>query len=236
MKTVAAKPKKVTIIEGFPGFGLVGTITTGFLVDHLKCEHITHKFFEDVAPTLAIHGGKIVDPIGVFYCKKYNIVVVHSIMAPMGLEWKAADYIVQLCKEYQAVELITIEGVGGPGAEEMVEEGKAFYYVSDSDDKIKKTGIKPLGEGIIVGVTGALLLKSIPCKVTSIFAQTHSSMPDSNAAATVIKVLDKYLGLSVDPAPLKKQAEEFEAKLKTLLQQSAGAKDQQERKNLSYIS
>lgn len=236
MKTTNKKPKRPIVIEGFPGFGLVGTITTGFLVDHLRCEHITHKFFEEIAPTVAIHQGKVVDPIGVFYNAKFNIVIIHSIMAPMGLEWKAADYVAQICKEYQASELITIEGVGGPGAEESAVEGRAFYYSTNGDQKIKKMGIDPLGEGIIVGVTGAILLKGVSCPITSLFAETHSSMPDSNAAANIIRVLDKYLGLDVDPKPLQKQAEEFEAKLKAILSQSAGAKEQQERKNLSYIS
>ena len=34
------KPKGATIIEGFPGYGLVGPITTEFLIDHLKTEQI----------------------------------------------------------------------------------------------------------------------------------------------------------------------------------------------------
>ena len=58
------KPKNVTIIEGFPGFGLVGTITTEFLIDHLKAEKIGRVFFQDLAPLIAVHEGKIVEPIG----------------------------------------------------------------------------------------------------------------------------------------------------------------------------
>ena len=34
------KPKNAILIEGFPGFGLVGTITTEFLIDHLKAKKI----------------------------------------------------------------------------------------------------------------------------------------------------------------------------------------------------
>ncbi|MBW2989975.1 PAC2 family protein, partial [Candidatus Woesearchaeota archaeon] len=34
------KPKNPIIIEGFPGFGLVGTIASEFLIDHLKTELI----------------------------------------------------------------------------------------------------------------------------------------------------------------------------------------------------
>ena len=226
------KPKNVTVIEGFPGFGLVGTITTGFLVDHLKCELLEQKYFEDIAPSVAIHGGMVVDPIGVYYNKKYNIIVIHSILSPLGLEWKAAEFVNHVCKDYSAKELITIEGVGTQGE---AATQRAFYYSPD-DKAIKATGVAPLGEGIIIGVTGALLMRKPSCKMTALFAETHSSLPDSKAAALIIQVLDKYLGLDVDTKPLLKQAEAFEAKLRTLMQQSAGAKEQQERKALSYIS
>ena len=70
------KPKGVTIIEGFPGYGLVATIATGFLLDHLSCEKIGNFFFEEGPATLAIHQCLLIDPIGVYYNKKYNLVVV----------------------------------------------------------------------------------------------------------------------------------------------------------------
>ena len=34
------KPKNPVIIQGFPSFGLVGTIATGFLIDHLAAKPI----------------------------------------------------------------------------------------------------------------------------------------------------------------------------------------------------
>ena len=40
------KPKNPTIIEGFPGFGLVGTIASEFLMSHLDCEQIGRFYFE----------------------------------------------------------------------------------------------------------------------------------------------------------------------------------------------
>ncbi|MBR9703757.1 hypothetical protein GOV10_06965, partial [Candidatus Woesearchaeota archaeon] len=53
------KPKGVTIIEGFPGFGLVGPITTEFLIDHLKTEQIGRFIYDDLPATIAIHDGKV---------------------------------------------------------------------------------------------------------------------------------------------------------------------------------
>jgi len=118
------------------------------------------------------------------------------------------------------------------------EEAHVFFY--SSNKKIAKAfeqaGCKVLKEGIIMGTTGILLLKaekSLP--VSSIFAETHSELPDSKAAAKVIEVLDKYLGLKIDYKPLLKQAEKFESKLKELLGKSQKISEAQKKKRLSYV-
>jgi uncharacterized protein len=228
------KPKNPTIIEGFPGFGLVGTIATGFLTDHLKCEKIGTHYFDDVAPTIAVHECKTVDPISIYYCKKYNIIIIHSILPPSGIEWKAADVVLDVADQLNAKEIITTEGVGSA---EQKEESRGFYYSHDDKTgaKMKKMGVDCLGEGIIVGVTGALLLKST-YPLTCVFAETHSHLPDSKAAAKIIEVLDKYLGLDVDYRPLLKQAEAFESQLRTIVEQASKTKDLRAKKETSYIS
>ncbi|MBD3204028.1 hypothetical protein GF327_07035, partial [Candidatus Woesearchaeota archaeon] len=98
--------------------------------------------------------------------------------------------------------------------------------------KIKKT--KPLKESIILGVSGALMLRSdIP--ITCIFAETHVDFPDSKAASNIIKILDEYLGLDVDVKPLIKQAKEFEEKVKNILKQSSYASKIKDKKRMSYL-
>ena len=226
------KPKGARILEGFPGFGLVGTITTEFLIDHLKCEQIGRCYFEAATPTIAIHQGEIIDPISIHYNKKYNIIIVHAITNATGIEYQVADMVVDLCKTLEAKELICVEGVGSPEASGE----RVFFYTSDKETakKLTSSGISPLGEGIIVGVTSAILLKNaIP--ITCMFAETHSNLPDSKAAGNIISFLDKYLGLDVDPAPLYKKAEEFERKLKGIMDQAQQAQKQHEQKELRYM-
>lgn len=226
------KPKSPTIIEGFPGFGLVGTITTEFLLDHLKCEQIGRCYFENTMPTIAIHQGEVIDPISIYYNKKHNLVIIHSITNAAGIEWQAAEMVNDIVKSMDAREVICIEGVGSPQAEGE----RVFFYATDPSNakKLTSSGTSPLGEGIIVGVTSAVLMKSI--KPTScVFAETHSNLPDSKAAANVIKILDKYLGLDVDPTPLLKKAQEFESKLKNIIEQASQAQKQHERKDLRYM-
>jgi len=228
------KPKNPIIIEGFPGFGLVGTIATEFLIDHLKTELIGKIVFDEGAPMVAIHESKVVEPLGLFYNPKYNIVILHAITASTGNEWGIADILVKLAKQLDAKEIICLEGVGS-GAE--VIESRAFYYSNkeSNKDKFRKIGISPLKEGIIMGVTGALLLRIDGLPMSCVFSETHSNLPDSKAAAKVIETLDKYLNLEVDPKPLLEQAKKFEEKLKGILKQGQKAQEMSEEKKLSYV-
>lgn len=225
--------KNPLVIEGFPGIGLVSTITTGFLIEHLKCERIGTYYFEEVPPSMAIHQCKTVLPVGIYYNQKNNIVIIHAVTSPIGIEWKAADLVLELCKQIKAKEIITIEGIGSTEQE----ESKGFYFTNNTtnEQKLRKAGLDCLGEGIIVGVSAGVLLKNDTIPTTCLFAETHSNLPDSKAAAIVIQMLDSYLGLKVDYKPLLKQAAQLETKLKGLMEQTAKAKELKEKKALPYI-
>ena len=228
------KPKNCIIIEGFPGFGLVGTIASEFLIEHLKTEQIGKILFDDMPAMVAIHENKIVEPLGVFYNQKYNIVVLHAITSATHYEWEMSQTVSKLASDLQAKEIISLEGVGS--GEES--EGSRVFYYSSNDKNAKlfeKAGIESLKEGIIMGVTGAILLRVEKTPVSCLFAETHSNLPDSKAAAKIIEALDKYLNLDVDYKPLLEQAEKFEEKLKTILQKGQEAQEISDKKKLSYF-
>jgi predicted ATP-grasp superfamily ATP-dependent carboligase len=139
----------------------------------------------------------------------------------------------ELAKKLKAKEIISLEGVGSPHPE----ESRVFFYVTKDGGrttKLKKAA-NPLNEGIIVGVTGALLVKDVGTPVVALFAEAQSNLPDSKAAAEIIKVLDAYTGLKVDYKPLVKQAEQFEQKLKKIMEKGAKAEQIQNKKKLSYV-
>ena len=214
--------KNPIVIEGFPGFGLIGTIATEYLIETLKAELIGRFEFDEMPPTLAIHQGELVHPMGIFYSKEHNILILHTILNTTGYEWKAASAILKMCDDFKADEVISIEGVAGlmPGADTP----KIYFFTQDKKKRaaLQNIGMNPITESIIMGVTGALILKSTR-PVTCFFAQTVSNLPDSKAAAGIIESIDKYLSLSIDTAPLIKQAEEFEKKLKKIQEQAVNA-------------
>ena len=226
--------QKPIIVEGFPGFGLIGAITTEFLVRHLDTEQVGEIMMDKMPATIAIHEGKIVHPIGIYHNSKYNLLIIHSITAPQGLEWELADTILSLARKVNAWELISIEGVGTsqPG-----EESRAFFFANSkhNQEKLKGIGLEPLEEGIIVGVTSAMMLKGKEMNMTSLFAEAHSQLPDSKAAAKIIEILDKYLGLKVDYKPLLETAEKFEQQIKGILESSQKTNEEKDKKAMNYV-
>ena len=226
------KPRKgAIVIEGFPGFGLVSTIVTEFLIDHLNAKQIGRIETNQIQPIVAIHKSQMVDPLGIFYDKKNNIVFCRAISPVNNLEWDITELLSKFYKDIGAKEFISIEGIGSDG---KPPEPEAFYFTSNKTiaKKFDTMKIKPLNEGIIVGVTASLLTK-LP-NSTFIFAEAYSNLPDSRAAAKVIEILDEYLDLDVDYKPLLKKAESFEGQLKELLTKSGEVMKQKEKKE-SYF-
>ena len=141
------RPQKPVIIEAFPGIGLVGTIAAEFLIDHLKAKPIGRLRSEEAPALVAVHQGRILEPFGIYYDSKSNVVIVSALENVSGMEWKLAETIKQLCDMLKAKELICIEGFGA----EMSKEPKAFYLTNDPKkrNKLEKIGLNEMREGII---------------------------------------------------------------------------------------
>ena len=228
MKIVLKKiPKNPIIIEGFPSFGLVGTIATEFLLEHLKAELIGEFHYGELNPIAAIHKGKLVNPMAVWYVPSRNIVILHTILNVKGFEWEIADEVIRIAEKMNAKEIIGLEGVA---TDDTSGEVKTYYY---GNPKLEKCGAMPVKESIIMGVSAALMIRYK--KLNCLFAAAHSQLPDSKASAKLIEILDKYLGLDVDYHPLLKQAEEFESKIKGILQQSTKTLREADKKSMSYL-
>ena len=227
------KPKGATLVEGFPGFGLIGTITTEFLIDQLNAECIGTVTLPELPAMAAIHDTKLVQPIGIFYDKKNNLLILHIIMPIHGIEWKLAEVIRELCKILAVAQVISVEGVNSAFQSPTP---RSFYYAdAPMAKRFEKLGVQQLREGIILGLTGALLLSDLPIPYSCVFVETHSTLPDSKAAAQAITLLNTLFTLKLDTKPLLVQAERFEQKLRGIIEKGQMATAEQEKKKLSYV-
>lgn len=225
------KPNKPIIIEGFPGFGFVSTIATEFLIRNLNAKPIGRIVSDKLMPIAAVHKAEVVYPLEIFYDKKTNVIIVQAVTPVEGLEWRLADAIIELANEVNAKEIIALEGVAA-----TENKGDQVFFYSNREEKKKRLAelTKQLQEGIILGVTGALLMKARDVSLSCFFAETQTNLPDNKAAARLIEVLDKYLGLAIDTKPLMKHAEEVEEKLKKLLGGLTEAQAAKDQKMISY--
>lgn len=223
MKCVLTKkPKKPTIILGFPGLGLVSTIATKYLLDHLKAEPIGYISIEEQSPLVAIHKSERVEPISIYYNKKYNFIILQSLTEVVGVEWKVAETILKMAKDLSAKEIIILESTPTRNAQINV------MCYSNKDGKSLK-GIEPLENAILMGITAAMLLKANDIPLHCLFAEVHSNLPEHEAAAKVVEVLDKHLGISMNVKPLLAEAREFEEKMKTMIEQRKDMETKQHR-------
>ena len=221
------KPKRPTIIEGFPGVGFVGTIAAEYMLNQLNAKSIGYLSDPAVPPIAIIHGKETRRLLEIFHAPKENIVFIHTISGISGLEWEVANEIIDLAKILNAKEIISLEGVTSP---DEAETSRIFIRSNDfkTEKEFLKLGAEKLKEGAVTGVTGALMLSGDHVNSTFLFAETHSRMPDSRASAEIIRMLDLYLNLKIDPKPLVKQAEEFENKIKEMIK--LGVESQQSHK------
>ena len=227
------KPRNPIIIEGFPGFGFVSTIASEFLIKHLDAKRIGSINSSKLTPMAAIHGSEIINPLEIHYAKKQNIIIIRSLTNIAGAEWEIADMIIDLAKQLKAKEVISIEGIANDEDEKL----DVYYFTKskDREKKFEKIKVKKLKDGIIIGVSGALILKADEIPLSCVFVEANPGLPDSRAAGEAVKALDAYLGLKVDYKPLVKTAEEFESKLKDLIMKAKKATNMKEEKEAGYL-
>ncbi|MDK2849538.1 MAG: uncharacterized protein PWP03_80 [Candidatus Woesearchaeota archaeon] len=222
-----------TIIEGFPGFGLVASIATEFLVDHLSFKLVGKVLNDQLPPLVSIRNGERFLPVPILYNEDQNLILIYGLNPVNGLEWKLARDILDLAKEINAKRIISLEGVYNP----QPVEPKVLYYSNDPEIKgILSNKYEPLKNGIILGITSALMSLNENHNFTCLFGETHINLPDSAAAAKIIECLDIILNLNVNTKPLYEKAKEFETQLKELVKQAKEVSQEKKLKeNLDYL-
>jgi len=209
-KVGSVKLSKPTIILGFPGTGLVGSVAATQMVDSLKMKFGGYISSPDFAPLAAIHDYTPLPAARIHYSEKHNIVVILSEMSiPVGSSSELADKIMDYAKSIKASSIISLGGIS-------LKEEENVVYVISSDRKIAKKIIdsriaKPIREGATTGVTGVLLargsLENFP--VMTILAESESDYVDPGAASKTLKVLSSYLGIKIGTTELDKEQTEI---------------------------
>jgi uncharacterized protein len=203
-----------TLIEGFPGLGLVGTISAKYIIERLDFEEAGHIKSDIFMPIIRVHNGLPVYPARFYINKKNKIaVLISEQIIPRIYTGAMAEAVVSWIKQKGISRLISLEGI-----KTHDQNGATKIYGIAANEKSKssleKHGLKIITDGITTGITSLILLELRRTNFDAISVLGNvKNIADYDASAEMIKKLNEILALNIDVKPLLKEAKETEKNL-----------------------
>jgi uncharacterized protein len=226
---VQAKPlssEGAAVLIGFPGSGLVGSISLSYIVDQLGFSSIgtmTSKYFP---PMAMMTEGVISVPVRIYEKEKFVAILADIPIHPQ-ICYEVANAILDWLTPFNISEIITLAGIITNEPEKRV-----FCIATDKPllEKFDESVIR-LPIGSISGIASSILTE---CKIRGIpgiglLGETINA-PDPRAAAGTIKILNQIYSLDVNTENLMEQAEEIESQMHRLSEDVQSAEEQPMRK------
>ncbi len=214
-----------TLIEGFPGVGLVGTLAAGYMVESKNMEQIGYLHSEKLQPLILIHDGKTQFPIRIYRDKEKKIVVLLSeLIIPSKIVEEVSEELLRFIKKHKIKEVISLGGIAKPYQEKKnsMPEVQAIISKEELRDRLEKENISLVPEGLVVGLSGVLVAKTekenIPAMI--LLAQSRKNIPDLKASAKLVEKLNKLVDIDISTKDLKEEAEKIEGRIKKIVGQT----------------
>ena len=224
---VETKPLKIagyTLIEGFPGMGLVGTISAKYLVEKLDFRQAGYLDSSLFVPIIRVHNGVPIHPSRIYVSNKHKLVVLISEqIIPQFFTHRLAKAVVNWTQKKKIASIISLSGIPVPNRQD-IEKPSVFGAASlpETLNVLKEHGINVLESGIMVGPY-ALILRycaehGLPAIVLT--AQCFFAYPDPEAAAAILAKLSEILGIEVDVEELLRKGEEIRLRARDVMRRT----------------
>jgi uncharacterized protein (TIGR00162 family) len=214
LKTVELK--NPILLEGFPGLGMVGNISTQYLIRQLKAQKLATLY----SPHFPYHvlvskkGGARLLRGEFYYWKNPNgendLIFLTGDSQPQTIEgqFEVANSILDYAEKKKVKTVITIGGYRNE-----VEDHPKVVAVSTNPALFEKAlnakAISSEAGTPIVGTAGLLLglAKFRDIDAICLLGETRGYLPDPNTAKSVIETVQGILGITVDLKDLDKEIE-----------------------------
>jgi predicted ATP-grasp superfamily ATP-dependent carboligase len=219
------------LLCSFPSAGLAPTVAAHFVVRSLNLPRVGIMDSPDSAPVAVIQSGRVHPPIRAYGRPDFGLVLSEFPPSVPSASAIAAS-IVDGAEARKCRLVICLEGAmphpveAGPQAPDE----SLWYILARTDPTVaaqfEKAGARVLEDGVIGGVTGAMLVagmrRKIPVAAVLVSARSADGFPDHRAGAALIEMLDRLLPeLKIDTGPLRTQAEAIERALRSAMRGSA---------------
>jgi uncharacterized protein len=189
------------LIAGFPGPGLVGSISTSHIIEQLHMHQIACVESEFIVPGVIYIAGKIRHPFRLYSNQEGNVCVLVC-EAPIMIHGihSVLDTVVKWVKDNEVREVIVLEGIPVEGmpdssrkpmilSSDIRGDNNDSLYKDDTEEKKEFSSSSSSNTTFIAGISGGLLSSclsnGIACKALLISAS--SGIPDPEGAAILIE-------------------------------------------------
>lgn len=222
-------PSEALIIVAFHGTGAAAPIAAGYLQQTLDLPLVGHIRAPDMGAVVHVSEGIATSPVRIYggdiichldhQCDRLFLVTSELPIAPEHadtlakaiLEWAAPANVV-LCLDAVARE-----------AEDETPDVFAIAATDTALGKLARSKAEPLGGGIIVGLTAAILgrARDHGVEAGAFLVEAAGDHPDGRAAAALITAIDPLVPqIAVDPGPLLEEALVLEAQMEKALREA----------------
>ncbi len=224
------------VVSSFPGAGLATTVAAHYLIRSLKLPRVGLVEGSETPPVAVVQGGIVHPPVRVYGRDDLALIMSEFPPTPAQASQLAAA-ILDGAIERRARFVLCLEGV----VPHPVEDGAAsadddpdmvWIVYAQRNPTVEKmfapARARLLEDGVIGGVTGALLVRAIPLEmpVATLLVSSRSpeGYPDHRAGAVLLETFDRLVPeASIDTAPIRAQAAQIERILRQSMKPAAKA-------------
>lgn len=218
-----------TVIVGHPSVGMISSIAASYLIDKLSLDQVAAMDSNEFPPLSLIFNNKPKCPARIYAREDIKIAAIVSEFVPSPpVVRPLAKKILEWAKEKECKRIISLEGLVSRGDSEDIQ----VYYVTSMDEeaeRMKEMEIhsNPLNVGMITGVSAILLnmCRMENFNVVSLLGEARKDIPDSEAAARLVHVIDELLPeVEIEIEPLLEDAKRLEERMQKLKKQATPVK------------
>ncbi|MFB6167274.1 MAG: proteasome assembly chaperone family protein [Haloferacaceae archaeon] len=201
-----------TLVEGFPGVGLVGKIAADYLVDSFGMVHHGNVHCDDLPPVVGYGEADpaLRTPVRLYADDERDLLVLQSdVPVAPGAAGSVANCLGESIDE--TVTALYLSGI--PSERDEAPPGVYGVGTGDVADRLAEVGLEaPPEPGLVSGPTGALLARALERgeRAFGVVAESDPQFPDPAASRAVIsEAIEPLAGVEVPTDDLVEHASEI---------------------------
>ena len=230
------------LIAGFPGPGLVGSISTSYIIDKLEMYQIACVESEHIAPGVIYVGGKLRHPFRLYSNKEGNVCVLVC-EAPIMIQgmYSVLNTVMKWGLDNRVKEVMVLDGIAVEGlpdskrtpmilssdgksadAANLLRDDGSINIANKSQQEAADSGPFYANTAFIGGIAGGLLSaclsNGIACKALLVLAS--SGIPDPEGAAILLESVANTTNdqiLKIDTKQLREQGAKVKRRMEEIM-------------------